>query len=67
MASQFGWNCSKATLKCVLKCVSVVKMQARLSNKGQTPLHEGRTSVCLARGSNDMIMSMVSTNQPKGQ
>ena len=38
MASQFGWNCSKATLKCVLKCVSVVKMQARLSNKGQTPL-----------------------------
>ena len=42
-----------------------VKMQARLSNKGQTDLHKGRTSVCLARGSNDMITSMVSTNQPR--
>ena len=43
-----------------------VKMQARLSNKGQTALCEGRTSVCLAHGSNDMIISMVSTNQPRG-
>ena len=45
--------------------VGSVKMQARLSNKGQTSLHEGRTFVCLARGSNDMITSMVSTNQPR--
>ena len=40
-------------------------MWARLSNKGQTAHCEGRTSVCLARGSNDVIMSMVPTNQPR--
>ena len=49
----------------VVNDMELVKTQARLSNEGQTALYEGRTSVCLARGSNDMIISVVSTNQPR--
>ena len=38
-----------------LKCGPRVLKYARLSYKGQTTPYEGRTSVCLARGSDDMI------------
>ena len=51
-------NCSQILL---------VKMQARLSCKGQATLYDGRTLVCLARRSHDMI-NICGVNQPtKGQ
>ena len=55
----------KITTRDAIVPVGSDKSQARLSYEGQTALHEGRTPVCLARRSSDMIISMVSTNQTR--